>query len=46
MPCCKHCECHETCEDKVDCCDNCAFWNGTECTLEEEESKFTGEEEE
>jgi hypothetical protein len=35
----------ESCEDRVECCDNCAYWNGTECILEYEEDKYTGEEE-
>ena len=46
MPCCKYCECFENCEDRVECCENCAYLNGSECTREEDSEKYTGEEEE
>lgn len=46
MPCCKACECMESCEDRVECCDMCAYFDEGECTREEAAEKYTGEEEE
>ncbi|MGQ9582911.1 MAG: hypothetical protein ACUVV6_05280 [Thermoplasmatota archaeon] len=46
MPCCRHCEKYEDCEDRSECCDMCPYFNGTECTLEEDQHWYSGEEEE
>jgi hypothetical protein len=46
MPCCGKCECFESCEDRVECCENCYYFEGGECLKEDEEGKYTGEEEE
>jgi len=46
MPCCKYCECIESCTDRVECCDMCPYYDEGDCTREEDAEKYTGEEEE
>jgi len=46
MPCCKNCECFETCVDRVECCDMCPYYDNGECNRETDMgNKYTGEEE-